>query len=86
MNTTPAASATWTTDIGASASAATCRPQLAVAMIMPSANHFEENSAAAERSGWRGPDLRHRVGAPVLVEEGEVRDERAGEGEQYAGC
>ncbi len=42
MNTTPAASETWMTDIGASASAATCRPQLAVAMIMPSVNHFEE--------------------------------------------
>ena len=42
MNTTPAASETWITDIGAIARAATCRPQLAVAMIMPSVNHFEE--------------------------------------------
>ena len=57
MNTTPAASETWITDIGASASAATCRPQLAVAMIMPSANHFEEYSARAERSGWRSSTL-----------------------------
>ena len=53
MNTTPAASETWITDIGASASAATCRPQLAVAMTMPSVNHFEEYSARTERSGWR---------------------------------
>ena len=51
MNTMPAASETWITDIGASASAATCRPQLAVAMSMPSANHFEEYSLLAERSG-----------------------------------
>ena len=35
------------TDIGASASAATCRPQLAVAITMPSANHFDEYSCAA---------------------------------------
>ena len=53
MNTTPAASETWITDIGASASAATCRPQLTVAMSMPSANHFDEYSALAERNGWR---------------------------------
>ena len=53
MNTTPAASATWMTDIGASARAPTCRPQLAVAVSIPSANHFEEYSALAERSGCR---------------------------------
>ncbi len=51
MKTTPPARATWTTDIGASARAATCRPQLAVAMIMPSRNHLEEYSALVERSG-----------------------------------
>ena len=51
MNTMPAASETWITDIGASDSAATCRPQLAVAMSMPSANHFEEYSCLTERSG-----------------------------------
>ena len=53
MNTTPAASATWITDIGASARAATCRPQLAVAMIMPSVNHLDEYRSRAECSGWR---------------------------------
>src|SRR5207253_9134732 len=53
INTTPAASATWTTDIGATASAATCRPQLATAIAMPSVNHREEYRARAERSGWR---------------------------------
>src|SRR4029077_3814222 len=51
-NTTPAANETCTTDIGASESAATCSPQLAVAVIMPSVNHFEEYSERAERSGW----------------------------------
>src|SRR5271167_1799139 len=51
MNTMPAASETWITDIGASDSAATCRPQLAVAMIMPSVNHLEEYSCLTERSG-----------------------------------
>ncbi len=51
MNTTPAARETWMTDIGASASAATCSPQLAVAVIMPSVNHFEEYSSLTERSG-----------------------------------
>ena len=53
ISTTPAASATWTTDIGASASAATCRPQLSTAIAMPSANHREEYRAPAERNGWR---------------------------------
>ncbi len=51
MNTTPAASDTWTTDIGASASAATCRPQLSVAVSMPRANHLEEYRLLAERNG-----------------------------------
>ena len=53
MNTMPAASDTWITDIGAIASAATCSPQLAVAITMPSANHFDEYNPRAERSGWR---------------------------------
>ncbi len=53
MNTMPAASETWITDIGASVRAATCSAQLAVATIMPIVNHFEANSARAERSGWR---------------------------------
>ncbi len=52
MNTTPPASATCTTDMGAIASAATCSPQEATATSIPSANHFEEYSARAERSGW----------------------------------
>ena len=53
MNTIPAASDTCTTDIGASDSAATCRPQLAVAISIPRANQPEENSARPERSRWR---------------------------------
>ena len=51
---------------------------------MPSVNHFEANSARAERSGWRTCTLGAGVGAPVLVEEAEVGDERAGEREQDA--
>ena len=39
--------------MGASVSAATCRPQLATAISMPSVNQREEYSARAERSGWR---------------------------------
>ena len=42
MKTTPAASETCTTDIGAIASAATWKPQLTTAMSMPSANQPEE--------------------------------------------
>ncbi len=57
INTTPAASATWTTDIGASANAATCKAQEAVATIMPIANQLEENSVRIERSGWRTSTL-----------------------------
>ena len=52
-STTPPESTTWTTHIGASASAATWKPQAPVATSMPIANHFERNSAGAERSGWR---------------------------------
>ena len=51
MKTTPAARETWITDIGASARAATCSPQLAVAVSIPRQNHFEEYSCRAERSG-----------------------------------
>ena len=51
MKTTPAASETWTTDIGASARAPTCRAQLPVAISMPIVNHLEEYSRRAERSG-----------------------------------
>ena len=53
ISTTPPASDTCTTDIGASASAATCRLHEAAATSIPTANHFEENSTRAERSGWR---------------------------------
>ena len=53
IRTTPPASTTWTTDIGAIASAATWKPHALVATTMPSANHFEEYSAFAVRSGWR---------------------------------
>ena len=82
MNTTPAASATWTTDIGASASARTCRAQLAVAVSMPSVNHFEEYSAVRGAQRVQDLHLGHRVGALVLVEEAEVGHEGAGEREE----
>ena len=84
MKTTPAARATWTTDIGASVSAATCRPQLAVAISIPSANHFEEYSCAGRAQRVSDHDLGHLVGAAVLVEEPEVRHEGAREGQEYA--
>ena len=84
MNTTPAASETWITDIGASESAATCSPQLAVAMSMPSANHFEEYSCPgrAQRMAHvtRGTELAPRY----LIEEAEVRHEGADKGEDDA--
>ena len=39
--TTPPASTTWTTEIGASASAATWKIHALVAIAMPMANHFD---------------------------------------------
>src|SRR3954464_3574923 len=53
IRTTPPARTTCTTDIGAIASAATWKPQALVATTMPSANHFDENSDFAVRSGGR---------------------------------
>ena len=59
MNTMPAASETWITDIGARASAAACRPQLSGRRsACPSANHFDEyRSLTAGRSGCSTPTL-----------------------------
>ena len=51
--TTPVESTTWTTDSGASASAATWRIHAPRAITMPSANHEDRNRARALRSGWR---------------------------------
>ncbi len=50
-STTPPARTAWTTDIGASASAATWKPQALVATSMPSANQGEPKSDLAERRG-----------------------------------
>ena len=52
-STTPPASTDWTTDIGASANAATWKTQAQIATNMPIANHFELHSDLAECSGWR---------------------------------
>ncbi len=52
-STTPPASTAWTTDIGATASAATCAPQAASATSIPIVNQREANRSRAERSGWR---------------------------------
>ena len=51
-STTPPERTAWTTDIGASASAPTCRTQAPTATSIPIANQRERNSPRAERSGW----------------------------------
>ena len=51
--TTPVESTACTTDIGASASAATWKIQAPRAIAMPIANHLERKSALPDRSGWR---------------------------------
>ncbi len=84
MKTTPAASETWTTDIGASARAPTCRPQLAVAVSMPSVNELGGVQGPDRAQRVQHLDLGHRVGALVLVEEAQVRHEGASEGEEYS--
>ena len=50
--TTPPASTDCTSDIGAIASAATCRVQAPTATAMPIANHLDRNRSTAERHGW----------------------------------
>ncbi len=51
--TTPVESTACTTDIGASASAATCSSQAPAAIPIPSANHLERKSDFALYSGCR---------------------------------
>ena len=41
-----------TSEIGATASAATCRPQAPTAIPKPIVHHRERNKAAPLRSGW----------------------------------
>ena len=84
IRTTPPASTTWTTDIGAIASAATWKPQALVATTMPSANHFERVQRL--RRPQRVADVHRRglAGAAVLEEEPEVRNDRAEQREQDA--
>ena len=41
----------WTSEIGASASAATCSPQEPIATTRPSAYHFDRNRASVLRTG-----------------------------------
>ena len=84
MKTMPAASEIWITDIGAIDSAATCRPQLLVAISMPIVNHFEEYSSRARAQRVHHAHLRHGVRAAVLEEEAQVRHKGAGEREEYA--
>ena len=84
ISTTPPASTTWTTDIGAIASAATWKPQALVATTMPIANHFERVQRLRRAQRVTDVDRRGLAGAAVLEEEAEVRDERAEEREQDA--
>jgi hypothetical protein len=51
--TTPVESETWTTDSGATASAATWRAKATAAIAMPMANQRERNRSRALRSGAR---------------------------------
>ena len=74
----------WTSESGASASAATCSAHAPTATSMPIANHFERNSPTALRSGWLRLDVGSRARAAVLQEEAEVRREGADEREEDA--
>jgi drug/metabolite transporter (DMT)-like permease len=56
-STSPLASTTWTTDMGASASAATWNSHAPRATSMPIENQRERNRPAAEASGWRTSTL-----------------------------
>ena len=84
INTTPPASATWTTDIGASVSAATCRPQRRRRDDHPQREPLRGEQLAARAQRVAHADPRHLPRAAVLVEEAEVRHEGAGEREEYA--
>ena len=72
----------WTSEIGASASAATCSTQATSATAKPIAHHLERKSARGARERVAHVDVRGRDGTPVLPEEGEVRRECACEREQ----
>jgi hypothetical protein len=53
IRTTPPERTTWTTERGAREIAATCRSQPPAPTPMPIANHLEDHSDLAVRSGWR---------------------------------
>ncbi len=82
--TRPPASTTWTTDIGAIASARTWKTQAPVATSMPTANQRERNSPVAELTGWPKSTGGAAHAPAVLVEEPEVGDEGAQQCEENA--
>ena len=75
--TTPVESATWTSDSGARASAATCRTQAPAAIAMPITNQRERNRPRTLFSGARNSTRGACDGAAVLAQEPELRDGRA---------
>jgi hypothetical protein len=52
-NTRPPEITAWTSEMGAMASAATCRTHAPRATAKPIVHHLEENRPVALRSGWR---------------------------------
>ena len=85
ISTTPPASTTWTTDIGASASAATWKPQAPVATTMPMREPLRGvQQAFAVCSGCRMSTGGASQAPRCLKKNAEVRDEGAEEREQDA--
>ena len=80
--TTPVESTACTTEIGASAIAATCRIQAPSATPMPIANQREEKRALTGLQGVADVDLGGRARTLVLVEEAQLRRHGAGERDQ----
>ena len=82
--TTPPDRTACTTDIGARARAATCSTQAPSATSIPIANQREANSASRRGERPADVDRGRSAGSPVLVEEAEVRRDRAEQCQQDA--
>ena len=83
-STRPPAITDWTSEIGASASAATWKPHEPMATAIPSVYQGERNSASEVRIGRRGLDRGRLDRAAVLVEEPDDRGEGRQEGHDQA--
>ena len=75
--TMPPARTAWTSDSGATDIAATWNTHAPVPISQPIVNSGEANSALADWIGLRTVHRRGRAGSPMLVEEADVRRERA---------